>query len=162
MSHVAVQFPLYETFKKWAHDAREDPKQDLDASTILLCSTTAKMIASVTTYPHEVLRTRLQMQPNVARVANSPRASDPPSSTRRIHTLARRDARPVSVGAAFGAQGIWSRPGERSGAHSGVRYVGVVETCSRIWREEGVRGFYRGMTVNLIRTLPSSALTILT
>jgi solute carrier family 25 folate transporter 32 len=31
-----------------------------------------------------------------------------------------------------------------------------------IFREEGLRGFYNGMGVNLVRTVPSSALTILT
>lgn len=44
----------------------------------------------------------------------------------------------------------------------GGRYTGVLQACATIAREEGVRGFYRGMGVNLIRTVPSSALTILT
>lgn len=66
------------------------------------------MIASVATYPHEVLRTRLQIQ--------------------KTH-----------------------------GA-----YEGIVATFKRILAEEGYRGFYRGMGVNLMRTVPASALTILT
>jgi solute carrier family 25 folate transporter 32 len=42
------------------------------------------------------------------------------------------------------------------------RYTGVLQACRTIARDEGVRGFYKGMAVNLVRTVPSSALTILT
>ncbi|KAG9315629.1 mitochondrial NAD transporter [Chiua virens] len=57
ITHVAVQFPLYEELKKWAQG---DSTAPLRSSTILLCSAIAKMTASVATYPHEVVRTRLQ------------------------------------------------------------------------------------------------------
>ena len=40
-------------------------------------------------------------------------------------------------------------------------YEGIGVTFKKILREEGYRGFYRGMGVNLVRTVPSSALTIL-
>ncbi len=59
VSHVAVQFPLYESFKNLAGMGGGRVGSEYDPA----CSSTAKMIASVTTYPHEVLRTRLQMQP---------------------------------------------------------------------------------------------------
>lgn len=132
VSHVAVQFPLYESFKSLA---RGEEEGELEASTILLCSSTAKMIASVTTYPHEVLRTRLQMQPR-----NKPPLTPPPSA-------------PASIPAAASAIA------EKAGV---ARYTGVLQACRTIAREEGLRGFYKGMTVNLVRTVPSSALTILT
>jgi solute carrier family 25 folate transporter 32 len=32
----------------------------------------------------------------------------------------------------------------------------------RIYSEEGVMGFYKGMTTTLLRTVPASAVTILT
>lgn len=116
VSHVAVQFPLYEAFKGWAREGKGE--EELAPGEILVCSSSAKMIASVTTYPHEVLRTRLQMQPR-----NKPQLI----------------------------------PSEGRG-----RYAGVVQATKTIAREEGLRGFYKGMTVNLVRTVPSSALTILT
>ncbi|CAD6986027.1 unnamed protein product [Tilletia controversa] len=166
VSHVAVQFPLYEQFKVWARASRRRTLEEergiissgsgsgsgwrgggasdsvsgngsssssktasssssrisleeeaaLPSSTILVCSSTAKMVASVATYPHEVLRTKLQMQPKTpAAAATMARATD--------------------------ASG---------------------NACRTIAREEGIRGFYRGMTVNLVRTVPNSALTILT
>ncbi|CBQ71692.1 related to YIA6-Pvruvate transporter of the mitochondrial inner membrane [Sporisorium reilianum SRZ2] len=130
VSHVAVQFPLYESFKSLARrrgGTAQAEEAELEASTILLCSSTAKMIASVTTYPHEVLRTRLQMQPRTKPIPASP-AAIPPT------------AAPATSG----------------------RYTGVLQACRTIARQEGLRGFYKGMTVNLVRTVPSSALTILT
>lgn len=72
------------------------------------------MIASVATYPHEVLRTRLQIQK-------------------------------------YAAANITAAP-----------YEGIGATFQRILREEGYIGLYRGMGVNLLRTVPASALTILT
>ena len=75
------------------------------------------MVASVATYPHEVLRTRLQIQKTTTRV------------------------------------------GEPEFHHA---RQGIVQTFKQIVRDEGAKGFYRGMGVNLLRTVPSSAMTILT
>lgn len=69
------------------------------------------MVASMVTYPHEVVRTRLQI------VRNHAESLHPP--------------------------GIW-------------------HTIKDVWHTQGFRGFYRGLPVNLIRTVPNSALTILT
>jgi solute carrier family 25 folate transporter 32 len=38
---------------------------------------------------------------------------------------------------------------------------GVVETFMKIKRQDGWRGFYRGLSINLVRTVPSSAVTML-
>lgn len=118
--HVAVQFPLYEQFKVMSRPA---DGSDIPSSTILVCSSGSKMIASIATYPHEVLRTRLQIQKQ-QRLA---KASPAPSS-----------------------------------AAAPAPFEGVVKTYHRILREEGLAGFYRGLGVNLLRTVPASALTILT
>ncbi|KAJ2078737.1 hypothetical protein H4R24_004266 [Coemansia sp. RSA 988] len=58
-THVAVQFPLYEFLKRWMH---VDNEHQLESSRILLASAASKMVASSVTYPHEVIRTRLQNQ----------------------------------------------------------------------------------------------------
>lgn len=178
VSHVAVQFPLYENFKAWARE--QNDTDELTPSAILLCSSGAKMIASMLTYPHEVLRTRLQMQPRiVGSVASSPSPAPAKgglegkmtheSGKRTMHTLSgrgigqnRRNANARRTGRVpnMNARQI-SGMGNISG-HSGNRYTGVLQACATIAREEGLRGFYKGMGVNLIRTVPSSALTILT
>eukprot|EP01118_Nematostelium_gracile_P009165 TRINITY_DN3066_c0_g1_i8.p1 TRINITY_DN3066_c0_g1~~TRINITY_DN3066_c0_g1_i8.p1 ORF type:complete len:240 (-),score=40.70 TRINITY_DN3066_c0_g1_i8:94-813(-) len=39
------------------------------------------------------------------------------------------------------------------------RYRGLGDAILRIFKEEGVSGFYRGMTANLLRVIPSSVIT---
>ncbi|GAA5803697.1 hypothetical protein HPULCUR_009180 [Helicostylum pulchrum] len=106
ISHVAVQFPLYERLKVVFHVDRDIVS---GSSSILLASSLSKMAASLATYPHEVIRTRLQNQ------------------TRKPY-----------------------------------KYQGIVHAIKIISKEEGIRGFYKGLSTNLVRTVPSSAMTILT
>ena len=57
LSHVAIQFPAYEFLKETARQHRQDSMETpLD---LLLASGLAKMTASLITYPHEVLRSRM-------------------------------------------------------------------------------------------------------
>ena len=73
------------------------------------------MTASVATYPHEVVRTRLQTQRRLLLSSGAPR--------------------------------------KRSG---------IINTTRKIIHFEGWRGLYKGLSVNLIRTVPNSAVTMLT
>jgi solute carrier family 25 (mitochondrial thiamine pyrophosphate transporter), member 19 len=41
-------------------------------------------------------------------------------------------------------------------------YSGVASTLSNIWRQEGRRGLYRGLTVSLLKAAPASAVTMWT
>lgn len=64
LTHVAVQFPLYEQFKKMFTGGGGLGKQGKgsDFWGILAASCLSKICASSATYPHEVIRTRLQTQ----------------------------------------------------------------------------------------------------
>lgn len=74
------------------------------------------MTASVATYPHEVIRTRLQIQRN-----------------------------------------------PQSGVLGDTRtYRGFIHTAARIVRREGWKGLYKGLSINLVRTVPNSAVTLVT
>ncbi|KAJ2580983.1 hypothetical protein EV177_010509, partial [Coemansia sp. RSA 1804] len=42
------------------------------------------------------------------------------------------------------------------------KYKGIVHAVRLIYAEEGVPAFYRGLTTNLIRTVPASMMTLLT
>jgi len=118
IAHVAVQFPLYEQLKVIAQSDSDKP---LTSQTILLCSALSKMTASIATYPHEVVRTRLQTQ-------RLPLADDMSSDGMVKHHTRR----------------------------------GIIYTTRNLIRKEGWTGLYRGLSINLIRTVPNSAVTMLT
>lgn len=122
LSHVAIQFPLYENFKERARRRARDRRgeDELQMVEIMAAAMGAKAIASTLTYPHEVLRARLQYQVTPA------------------------------AGAASGG----------GGGGAGARpYTGLLDAVRQILRQEGVAGMYRGLSLNLVRTLPAVAVT---
>ena len=134
LAHVAIQFPLYEVFKvEFTGLGTDASKEDKDhhfwglAGAVFL----SKVCASTATYPHEVVRTRLQTQQR-SLIAESP--LEKPSKTVGRHTSPSLD---------------------------GLRYKGTIDTCKAILREEGWRGFYAGLGTNLIRAVPAAMTTIL-
>ncbi|EPZ31405.1 Mitochondrial substrate/solute carrier domain-containing protein [Rozella allomycis CSF55] len=105
--HVAIQFPLYE-FLKWNLQEREPNKQLYDRD-IILASVFSKIAASSITYPHEVIRTRLQNQ----------------------------TAKPY-------------------------KYTGIFQALKLIFAEEKIYGLYKGYSTNVVRVVPSAAITLWT
>lgn len=75
LTHVAIQFPLYEYFKMkfTGYGMGEHPPEDTGNHWIGISAATflSKICASTATYPHEVLRTRLQTQQRQARSTSS-------------------------------------------------------------------------------------------
>lgn len=69
LGHVAIQFPLYEHLKTTLSGGRYE---DLRAAHILIASSLSKMVASAVFYPHEVLRTRIQVDRSVVRTGIEP------------------------------------------------------------------------------------------
>ncbi|KAN0085189.1 Mitochondrial carrier domain containing protein [Elaphomyces granulatus] len=147
LSHVAIQFPLYEYFKMafTGYGIGEHPE---DGSSqwlgILIATFLSKVCASTATYPHEVIRTRLQTQ------QRSPPAPSPEEITFRGGLEHPGDhGRPSG---ASSSDGMPNRP----------RYRGVIRTCRVMLREEGWRAFYSGIGTNLIRAVPAAMTTMLT
>jgi len=64
LTHVAVQFPLYEYFKALfvGPERKSDTPDGNQMLGILAASIVSKICASSATYPHEVIRTRMQTQ----------------------------------------------------------------------------------------------------
>ena len=144
LTHVAIQFPLYEVFKeKFTGIGKGQKETDEDRSHHFYGLATAvflsKVCASTATYPHEVVRTRLQTQQ---------RSSGTPAS-QEIHMRE-------------GSTKPGHPPGFISPVVNEMRYRGTVQTCKTILMEEGWRGFYAGLGTNLIRAVPSAMTTILT
>ena len=145
LTHVAIQFPLYEVFKeKFTGIGKGQKETDEDRSHhfygLAFAVFLSKVLASTATYPHEVVRTRLQTQQ---------RSSSTPASQGGL-----------LEGIKSGDHG--RPPGFTSPAINELRYRGIVQTCKTILVEEGWRGFYAGLGTNLIRAVPSAMTTILT
>lgn len=101
-----------------------DSHAPLTNSQTLVCSAIAKMTASLATYPHEVVRTRLQIQ--------------------RLFLSGARDTPSIEP------------------AQKRKPYRGLIDATSRIIKHEGWRGLYKGLSINLFRTVPNSVVTMMT
>ncbi|KAH0536079.1 hypothetical protein FGG08_007006 [Glutinoglossum americanum] len=140
LTHVAVQFPLYERFKRYFTGAglgKRKEGEKLQPLGVIAASCLSKICASSATYPHEVIRTRLQTQQRI------PNISSEGMTFRSTSEQALGSSRP---------------PGSRP---PGPRYRGVISTFKTILREEGWRAFYAGMGTNMLRAIPASTTTLL-
>ncbi|PIA63629.1 hypothetical protein AQUCO_00201162v1 [Aquilegia coerulea] len=109
VSHVAIQFPMYEKTKSYIAKRDGTTADKLGAGQVAIASSVSKLFASTMTYPHEVVRSRLQEQ--------------------------------------------------GQSRNSELHYEGVTDCVRKIFRKEGVSGFYRGCATNLMRTMPSTVIT---
>ena len=102
--HVGIHFPVYEKLKQLTGCNQDQPSYLLGR--YIFASLLAKMVASTITYPHEILRTRMQIRTKAKK----------PDSLKQL--------------------------------------------VLNIYKKEGWRGFYAGYMVNLARTVPASAVTL--
>lgn len=148
LSHVAVQFPLYEYFRmKFTGRPmgyQSKVGEDSQWLGIFTASVLSKLCASSATYPHEVLRTRLQTQQR-----SVPFASPEGVAFRGGFNGRHGHAAPVG---ASSSDGMRSPP----------RYKGIVKTFKTILKEEGWRAFYAGLGTNLFRAVPAAVTTMIT
>jgi len=117
VGHGAVQFAVYEPAKRFylarrRRSAGRDRGADSDGrianEATVVMSSVAKLVAGAVTYPHQVVRSRLQN---------------------------------------YDAE-------ERFGR-------GIIGVSRRLWVEEGLRGFYRGLVPGVVRVLPATWVTFL-
>ena len=144
LTHVAIQFPMYEVFKvQFTGLGTDNNEDDRDHHFLGLAAAVflSKVVASTATYPHEVVRTRLQTQ----------QRSQPYHAPENL-----------SFRGGTGDQGRPPGSASSDGMINRPRYRGTWQTCTMILSEEGWRGFYAGLGTNLLRAVPSAMTTILT
>jgi len=107
VSHGAIQFMVYEELKM--HSERVLRKESLGSTEISLMGAASKLVASLVTYPQQVIRSRLQQRTT--------------KYARKYRTT-------------------WS-------------------TIRITIKREGVGGLYKGIVPNVLRVMPSSAITFL-
>lgn len=148
LTHVAVQFPAYEYLKTkftgqgMGQQVVGDEKSHWFG--VLSASVLSKVIATSATYPHEVIRTRLQTQqrsmPTASHEYPAFRGGLEGSHDHRLSNVVAKTARVVLA----------------------PRYKGIVTTFKTILREEGWRAFYAGLGTNMMRAVPAATTTMLT
>lgn len=147
LTHVAVQFPAYEFLKTkftgqgMGHSAEGDSGSHWFG--VLSASVLSKIMASSATYPHEVLRTRLQTQ----------QRSMPSASTEYAAFRGGLEGNQNSNNTLLNKAAKATLP---------RRYRGIVTTFRTILKEEGWRAFYAGMGTNMMRAVPAATTTMLT
>jgi hypothetical protein len=148
LTHVAIQFPLYE-FLKMKFTGLEMGQTDANIENvhwlgIAGATVLSKVAATSATYPHEVLRTRLQTQQR---------------------SLPSQSHDHVSFQGGQHGLGYQTRPPGTSSSDGMInmpRYRGVIRTCTVILHEEGWRAFYNGMGTNMVRAVPAAVTTMMT
>ncbi|KAJ9187822.1 hypothetical protein P3X46_003238 [Hevea brasiliensis] len=129
ISHVAIQFPIYEKIKFYLANQDNTTMDKLSARDVAVASSVSKIFASTLTYPHEITSTfhgRFGFGVLRAQMSNW--------------------------------MVVRSRLQEQ-GHHSEKRYSGVVDCIKKVFQRDGFRGFYRGCATNLLRTTPAAVIT---
>ncbi|KAK2615007.1 hypothetical protein N8I77_001786 [Diaporthe amygdali] len=157
LTHVAVQFPAYEYLKTrftgqgmGASSSESDPKSHWLG--ILSASILSKIMASSATYPHEVIRTRLQTQRRP--MPGNGVVVDPVSGIPGLN-------HPLGP-APTETENLVKQRLEEQQQQQQQKYRGIVRTFRTILKEEGWRAFYAGMGTNMMRAVPAATVTMLT
>ncbi|RUS31001.1 mitochondrial NAD transporter [Jimgerdemannia flammicorona] len=170
VSHVAVQFPLYERLKVWMRWCGEWVKRGEGTNEWMVsqwrlfdaCLISSWTMQPQTTVAWSSVMTRHRTPAKHTRFP--PLIPSGPANGEDVTTLAILIASSISKMAASVAtyphEVIRTRLQNQTVAPH--KYRGIVHAVKVMASEEGWTAFYKGMPTNLMRTVPASALTILT
>ena len=140
LTHVAIQFPLYEYLKEISRTRRG--ATETTALDHFFASVTAKIVASSITYPHEVLRVRLQDTERIS-------SSVPLEGKKHLSSKLQVTRNISSSLMSFHPLSIFSSSS-------------LVMMTKKIIREEGVKALWSGFRISMIRVIPSTTTSFLT
>lgn len=124
------QFVTYEWLKQRVKAMTGS--EELNSAHAFYMGGVSKVVASLASYPAQVVKTRIQQR----------------------HVEPQAQPRSAAVDQPVPAPDFI--------AHTTRRYRGVVDCITQTWRHEGVYGFYRGCLTNSLRVAPSAAITFAT
>jgi solute carrier family 25 folate transporter 32 len=105
VSHGALYFGVYERLKAWRRDRGKGGEKMTNLDTIFM-SSAAKVVAGTATYPHQVVRTRMQNYGAVGSTSTSaPNASHTATSTTNTPQAITRKGLMVTI------RNIWKEEG---------------------------------------------------
>jgi solute carrier family 25 folate transporter 32 len=145
VSNGAFEFAAYEELKRLTikHGTRYGSEKELASHHFLAMGATAKVVASSITFPLSVIRARLY-QRNPDYLINTPNIS---TSTLPTSTTSTTSTTPKVT--------------TNSNGRIDMKYRDMRHVITSILGNEGIRGFYRGLVPQLMKTAPASAITFL-
>ncbi|GAA6016057.1 hypothetical protein JCM10207_004427 [Rhodosporidiobolus poonsookiae] len=138
VSNGAIQFMVYEEMKKRRVELRrkrlggaagEEEVRTLSNTEYILMSGSAKLVAIGITYPYQVIRSRIQYQPQASPLPPAPASAPPPSAA------------------------------PSSSPSAPAPYRSIPDVIRRTYLREGLGGFYKGIATNAVRILPGTCVT---
>ena len=162
VSNGSLQFMAYEELKELCVHYVVGHEEALKSHHYFLMGGLAKIFSATVTYPFAVTRSRL--------FARKPKPSLPDATTASViasttaittSTTATTTTATPSPAAPTATPTAAAAPSRPSGKARDAKYDGMWDAMRSTWRKEGWRGFYRGLTPQLLKTAPSSAITFL-
>ena len=147
VSNGSLQFMAYEELKELCVQYVVGREEALRSQHYFFMGGLAKIFSATVTYPFAVTRSRLFARkpkpalPDAAAAVSATSSAASPASTAPLASSA-------------------TAP-RASGKSRDAKYDGMWDVMRSTWRKEGWRGFYRGLTPQLLKTAPSSAITFL-
>ena len=172
VSNGALQFMCYEELKKvaikWIARGNED---SLNPAHFFIMGGMAKIFSATITYPFALTRSRLFVRkPQTAIDVSISHVSGPTAIRSTTPIVAPSLVLQTSPSLTSALPSVNAVPIEHqtvavssrsSGKHADAKYSGMIDVFRHTWRYEGIRGFYRGLIPQLMKTAPSSAITFL-